>query len=327
LCSTFIIATVADQCCYPSCGSSGCNGAGEWCSQSRGNCEGNCHGHFCPSGPPPPPPGPTPPPTPAPPSSLYCPSKDDLTVAYGSGVTLMDGGWKIHGGSGAATKAAFDLRGGYVEFTYDVSKVGRGVNTNIYTISPTIKPSGFNKGTDYCDGADNPSPWCMEDDWVESNCNCGGATTLHTVPGPGQFCGSWGCRSEYHYNGVTSDKWRVEYDENGHMTVKRGSQTISPSSLSPGAKDSDWEVVKTTMASKGVVLYSSQWGNWVPVDSCGPATKEPSPIVDNSEFTISNLKISGRVAQGPEPKRCGGEDVVVGSMNISIGGSAQGVVV
>lgn len=221
----------------------------------------------------------------------------------------MDRGWHIKGDNGAATKAAFDLRGGYVEFVYDVSKVARGVNTNIYTISPTIKPSGFVKTSDYCDGAENSSPWCMEDDWVESNGNCGGATTLHTVPGPGQKCGSWGCRAEYHYNGQTKLKWRVEYDTSGRMTVKRGGQSVGPNSLNPGAQGSDWDVVKNTMASKGVVLYSSLWGNWVPVKSCGPAAAEPSSQVDNSEFTISGLVIKGRVAQGPEPKKCSGEDL------------------
>lgn len=218
----------------------------------------------------------------------------------------MDQGWHIRGDNGAATKAAFDLRGGFVEFNYDVSKANTGVNTNIYTISPTIQSSGFNKDRDYCDGADNSSPWCMEDDWVESNGNCGGATTLHTVPGPGQKCGSWGCRAEYHYNGQTNLKWRIEYDTQGHMTVKWGGNTVSPSSLNPGAQDSDWNVVVNTMASKGVVLYSSQWGNWVPVESCGPAAHEPSGTVDNSEFSITGLRIQGRVVQGPEPRKCGG---------------------
>lgn len=223
----------------------------------------------------------------------------------------MDGGWHIKGGCGAATKSAYDLRGGYVEFTYDVSKAGNGVNTNIYTISPTIKASGFVRESDYCDGADHtndkpPShiPWCMEDDWVESNSKCGGATTLHTVPGPGMFCGSWGCRAEYHYNGKTSQKWRIEYDMQGHMTVKHGDETVSPSSLNPAAKDSDWAVVTNTMATKGVVIYSSQWGGWVPVDSCGPATTDAS-VIAASEFTISGLTIHGRVVQGPEPKKCG----------------------
>lgn len=233
-------------------------------------------------------------------------------MAYGS-PTLMDGGWTIHGGAGVATKSAYNLIGGFVEFTYDISQVGQGVNTNIYTISPTFSnPSGFVKDNDYCDGADGSRAWCMEDDWVESNGNCGGATTLHTVPGGGMFCGSWGCRATYQYNGAHSDRWRVSYDEGGGMHVTRGGQTVSPEMLSPGAQNSDWEIVRNTMASKGVVLYSSLWGNWVPLtDQCGPATAEPSPTVDNSQFTISNLRISGTVVQGPEPTRCSDVDLVV----------------
>lgn len=239
--------------------------------------------------------------------SEYCPTANDLTVAYGN-AHLQDGGWTVTGGGGAATKTAFNLLGGYVEFTYDVSKVSTGVNTNIYTISPTLGAGGSYSQDKYCDGA-GVKPWCMEDDWVESNGNCGGATTLHTVQGPGQFCGSWGCRAEYHYNGQTSLKWRIEYDTTGHMTVKYGGQTVGPGSLNPAAKDSDWNVVVDFMKSKGVVIYSSQWGGWVPVDSCGPAAQEP--INPNSAFTISGLKISGTVVQGPEPKKCGSGNATV----------------
>jgi len=64
-CSAFGLAT-ANQCCYNQCGSSGCNGPSEWCSQSQQNCEGGCKGHFCPDGPSPAP-GPSPsPPAPTP---------------------------------------------------------------------------------------------------------------------------------------------------------------------------------------------------------------------------------------------------------------------
>jgi len=296
----------ADTCCYPACGSTGCNGADEWCSQSKGNCEGSCHGTFCPAGPGPPSPIPTPPPPPPGPGTLYCLSKDDFVVAYSEkGVTIEDGGYTIKGDCGVATKSAFNLLGGYAEFTYDVSKANPGVNTNIYTISPSFKNAGgFVKESDYCDGAINPSPWCMEDDWVESNGPCGGATTLHTVPGKGQFCGAWGCRAEYHYNGQTKKNWRVDYSQDGQMTVKHGSETVAPGALNPAAKGSDWNVVKSTMSSKGVVVYSSQWGNWVPVKSCGPAAKEPSPVIDSSQFAITGMKIFGTVVQGPEPRKC-----------------------
>lgn len=57
--------TDGNQCCYSQCGSAGCNGPTEWCSQSQQNCEGSCQGHFCPAGPSP---GPAPGPTPTPPA-------------------------------------------------------------------------------------------------------------------------------------------------------------------------------------------------------------------------------------------------------------------
>jgi broad specificity polyphosphatase/5'/3'-nucleotidase SurE len=67
-----------------------------------------------------------------------------LTVAYGS-ANLYDGGWSVHGGGAGATKAAFNLLGGSVEFDLDVSGVHPGVNANIYTISPTgVGSGGFN---------------------------------------------------------------------------------------------------------------------------------------------------------------------------------------
>merc|ERR1712107_963717 len=161
--------------------------------------------------------------------------------------------------------------------------------------------------SNYCDGADNDKPWCMEDDWVESNGKCGGATTLHTVPGPGMFCGSWGCRAEYHYTD-TRLKWRIEYDTTGGMHVHYGGNTVNPESLKPAAQGSDWNVVVDFMKKKGAVIYSSQWGGWVPVDSCGSAA---SGVGQSSHFSISGLKISGTVVQGPEPRKCRGSNSTV----------------
>merc|ERR1712224_168469 len=83
---------------------------------------------------------------------------------------------------GAATKSAYNLLGGFVEFDIDLSGVTPGVNANIYTISPGIGGGGYQQGN-YCDGAVNDKPWCLEVDWIESNGNCGGATTLHTKAG------------------------------------------------------------------------------------------------------------------------------------------------
>merc|ERR1719454_997939 len=110
-------------------------------------------------------------------AELYCPDAGDLSVAYGGGTQIQDGGWSIQGDSGAATKAAFNLLGGYVEFDFDVSGANTGVIPNIYTISPSFGRE-FVKDNNYCDMGQNDSPDCLEIDWIESNGGCGGATTL-----------------------------------------------------------------------------------------------------------------------------------------------------
>merc|ERR1712039_52919 len=47
----------------------------------------------------------------------------------------------------------------------------------------------------------------------------------------------------------------------------------------------------------GGVIYSSQWQGWVPGD-CGQGD------LGSSRFAVRNLKITGRVIQGPEPRLC-----------------------
>ena len=54
---------------------------------------------------------------------------------------MFDGGWLIHGGGGVATKAAFNLNNGSVEYDVDFSRTNVGVNANIYTISPKFGES------------------------------------------------------------------------------------------------------------------------------------------------------------------------------------------
>merc|ERR1711862_699689 len=47
----------------------------------------------------------------------------------------------------------------------------------------------------------------------------------------------------------------------------------------------------------------SQWtGSWVPADFCGGGPGD----LGGSRFSISNLRISGSVVQGPEPQKCSG---------------------
>lgn len=310
------VTGLGDKCCYngDSCGGDGCNDPTSWCSKSKENCEGNCKGHFCPAGGPSPPSPPTPTPSPSPPSPpghfQWCPSADDLTISYtvpGHTPQLQNQGYTISGGGGVATKSAFNLLGGAVEFDIDFSGVHTGVNANIYTISPTIhKASGFNI-SDYCDGAkSDKSQWCLEVDWIESNGDCGGATTLHTVFGPGYpGCTAWGCRSSYHYNGKSSFHMRIEHAADGTWTTTRDGQVISWGSLSPSAGASDAGVIKSFMETKGAVIYSSLWTGWVPVEDCGKTGD-----LGSSHFSVKNLKINGAVVQGPTPTACASKVIV-----------------
>lgn len=242
-------------------------------------------------------------------AELYCPSADDLTIAYcdngpdGSKPCpqLVDQGWKIEGGGGAATKSAFNLNGGFVEFDLDVSNVDGGVNANIYTVSPaSFAQDHFNASVDYCDGAATGDDWCMEADWTEVNGHCAGASTLHTVEGPGSDgCTAWGCRTQYHFNGKSSFHMKIDYDQSGQWTISRDGEVLD--NLSPAPDDATWEYVKTIHETRGAVIYSSEWVGWVPVDDCGTDAGD----LYGSSFEVSNLVISGSVVKGPVPSKCG----------------------
>jgi len=235
-------------------------------------------------------------------ADVYCPNSGDLIVAYGDGVQIEDGGWGIQGDGGAATKAAFNLLGGYVEFDFDVSSANTGVIPNIYTVSPDGIGGGFSSDH-YCDDGENDKPDCLEVDWLESNGGCGGATTLHTVSGTGGgACNYWGCRTTYSF-GSSTFHVKVEYGNDGKLTITRDGQYISGDSFDPPASGNDWGIVKSTYESKGGVIYSSQWtGDWVPADFCGGGPGD----LGGSHFRVSNLRISGSVVQGPEPQKCSG---------------------
>merc|ERR1712036_201646 len=73
----------ANLCCYEgySKAPTSCNDAGNWCSASSDNC-GSCGGDWCGDSPSPPAPPPTPPGPPPAGLKLYCPTADDLTIAY-----------------------------------------------------------------------------------------------------------------------------------------------------------------------------------------------------------------------------------------------------
>merc|ERR1712125_299694 len=58
--------------------------------------------------------------------------------------------------------------------------------------------------------------------------------------------------------------------------------------------------VRDTMNSRGVVFSSSQWTGWV------PGAGNVNGDVDNSVFSIKNVRVSGSVVMGPEPPTCTG---------------------
>lgn len=230
----------------------------------------------------------------------YCPAANDLVVAYGN-ARLVNQGWINSGGGGAATKAAFNLLGGSVEFDIDFTKTQTGVNGNIYTISPkSISANGFSQSA-YCDGAKTqPDKWCVEIDWIESNGNCGGAITLHTIIGPGNGCTAWGCREHFMYNGKAAYHVKIEYDEVGRITMYRDNEVIAPSDIKPAPLASDWAKLVEQYTQYGAVIYSSLWQGWVPLEkTCNGYGSLPA-----SSFTVSNLRITGTVVQGPIPTLC-----------------------
>jgi len=239
---------------------------------------------------------------------VYCPSANDLTVTWfaDQAPTIVNQGWTTLGGGGVATKTAFNLNGGWVEYDFDVSGVTPGVNSNIYTISPKFSGGEYIPG-DYCDGqgvdesgtgVNNQTKFCLEMDWIESNGNCGGATTWHTVPGPGYpGCTAWGCGAGYRYEGKSSFHMRIEYDEKGAFTAYRNGEMVGPYNPVPETKD--WEIIRSIHEKEGSVIVSTQWEGWVPLDDCGSTGD-----LANSKFSVSNLKIGASVVQGPVPTLC-----------------------
>jgi len=94
---------------------------------------------------------------------------------------------------------------------------------------------------------------------------------------------------------------RISFDIAGVMTVVRNGVTINPGSYSPQVQAYDWSVLANWYRTKGAVIYSSQWVGWVPAPSCGT-----SGDLGSSRFSISNLKITGKVVSGPIPTLCSG---------------------
>lgn len=280
----------ADQCCYPTCGSSSCNPAGEWCSQSQGQCEGSCNGHFCPDTPtpPPPPPGPTPAPLPM---ATYCPDpSEDFHDESGGGTSVAwsPTGWTIKGGGRVSSKASFNMvGGGYIEWDMDLGGAHGNVNTNFYLTYPSRENCGISC---YCDSGGS-APGCAEMDLTENNGGCWQATTWHPRPDGSDHNG------EAQEGGLSGGKvhFKAQWDASGNKLQ-----------VSVGGNQHSGQGLVDVMTQFGGVIYSSQWVGWVPGGNrCG------SGDLGSSVVSVSNLKIKAKVVQGPEPKKCTSNSTVV----------------
>jgi len=275
----------AGVCCYnqDSCASTvGCNGPTEWCSLSQQNCEGSCHGHYCGAGPSPTPAPSGPPSPPAGDVTEYCPETSADFQAEVEGppgtITWAKQGWHIQGQRRVSSKASFDLKGGSVEWDMDLSQAHGGVNTNLYVTFPHKPNCGR---ACYCDSG--ATGGCAEMDYTENNGGCFQATTWHEDASGGDKSGHGGS------GGLPSGivHMKASYSADGStLNMQIGNNHYSGSGMAD------------EMSRYGAVIYSSQWVGWVP-GSCGGDGN-----LQASSFTVTNLKIVGRVVQGPEPAKC-----------------------
>jgi len=234
-------------------------------------------------------------------ATLYCPSADDLQMSWmdKTAPVLYNGGWSISGGGGVTLKSAFNVINGWIAYTVDYTNVPTGVNANIFSTSPHFSGSVYDPKVDSCDG--NNVNWCVEVDFIETNGNCGGQSTLHTIPGtgPSNNCNGWGCFTDYHYGSTAKATFNmnVSFDSQGHWTTVRDGQTLP--ALNPVPQESDWNALANALKINGSLIVSTQWVGWVPLDDCGTVGN-----LDDAKMSISNLQIYGDVVQGPIPTRC-----------------------
>lgn len=267
------------------------------CSWTQGgsNCgtdDGSyCWHYCCGSGPAPSPsPAPSPTPSPSPPPSgpvvEYCPDpavdfQEEVEGPPGD-VQWSESGWTITGQRRVSSKASFDFSGGGVEWDFDLRDAHNGINNNFYITYPWEENCGIKC---YCDSGgnhDSQGRGCAELDWTENNGNCYQSTHWHDPEDGSDGSG---------------------YGGDGAITANiHGSAAYSTDGSSVeiqiGANSYNGNGQTHAMKTYGAVIYSSQWQGWVPGD-CGS-----SGDLTSSVYTVKNMKITGKVVQGPEPKRC-----------------------
>lgn len=297
-------ADSAEQCCSLCQSTSGCVGF-SWVRDNRecwvksavgsprdDGC-GGCVTSGAVSGPSPAPsPSPSPTPAPVPEGPVeYCPDpatdfQEEREAGASGQLEWTDNGWSITGWLRVSSKASFDFSGGGAEWDMDLSGAQGNVNNNFYITYPSDH-CGINC---YCDsGGGAGIAGCAELDWTENNGGCYQATTWHDDASGGDHGGYGG-------NGGLGGglvHFSAKYSDDGsQLTVQAGGNTYNGNGQSG------------EMKSKGGVIYSSQWQGWVPGD-CGGGD------LGSSRYEVKNLKITGKVIAGPEPRRCSSVAVLV----------------
>jgi len=235
-------------------------------------------------------------PTPGPPSPRrrrravsgakeYCPNPETDFIEEVEGpagnVQYSDNGWTITGQRRVSSKASFDFSGGGASWDFDLSGAHSNVNNNFYVTYPYEGNCGK---PCYCDSGgnhDSQGRGCAELDWTENNGGCHQATTWHD-PQDGSDLGGHG------FEGGLSAQISAQVSYSGD-----GSKV----DITIGGNHYSGNGQTNVMKAKGAVIYSSQWQGWVPGD-CGYGD------LGSSKYTVKNLKITGRVVQGPEPRLC-----------------------
>merc|ERR1712045_721826 len=138
---------------------------------------------------------------------------------------LVDDGFSCQGNMRYHSAQKYNLLGGGIKFTADLSQVQSLVNGNLYLVIPGTLDGGSHF---YCDNSATfvgEGNACIELDIMESNGHELAASTMHTKIGTGSGCDTWGCRGMVSLNGGTIDGNRpfqveVAVSGDGNLTVK-----------------------------------------------------------------------------------------------------------
>jgi len=161
----------------------------------------------------------------------------------------------------------------------DLSNSHGGVNSNFYVTFPKKENCGISC---YCDSG--ATGGCAEMDYTENNGGCFQATTWHEDPSGGDKGGHGG--SGGLSGGVVHMKATYSADGSS-LTMQVSGNHYSGDGLGD------------LLEQYGAVIYSSQWVGWVPGNCGGDGNLQAS------SFSVSDVKIVGKVVQGPEPRKCG----------------------